>query len=92
MNRTALDQTAAPPGSARSPDERSQQFVAVEGGPETTSASTLLVAAYGVMWVLLFGFVASSIRRQRRLEQRIADLEGALRTATERNPNRSGGG
>jgi CcmD family protein len=74
------------PGSpAVAPADRSTQFVAVEGGAETTSAEALLVAAYIVMWALLLGFVLLSWRRQQRIEQRVGELEKAL-VAAEREP------
>ena len=68
-------QPAQKPGT---PEQRSQEFVPVEGGTETTSAETMLVVAYLVMWAILIGFVLSSWRRQRGIETRIADLERSL--------------
>lgn len=62
--------------------DRSTQFVAVEGGEETTSAEALLVSAYAVMWALLLLFVFMGWRRQRAIESRIGDLEKALAAAT----------
>jgi hypothetical protein len=60
------------------PSARSQQFVPVEGGGETTSAEALLVAAYLVMWALLLGFVGLGWRRQGRVETRLGELEKAV--------------
>lgn len=60
------------------PSDRSTEFVAVQGGGDTTSASTLLVSAYVGMWVILLGFVFLSYRRQTRVEARIGELEKAL--------------
>jgi CcmD family protein len=60
------------------PEERSQEFVAVQGGTETTSAATLLVAAYLFMWALLFGFIYLSWRKQHAINTRISRLEAAL--------------
>ena len=60
------------------PDERSTEFVAVQGGGDTTSASTLLVTAYVGMWVLLLAFIFLSYRRQAKVEARIGELEKAL--------------
>jgi len=60
------------------PGSRSTEFVAVQGGGETTSAASLLIAAYLVMWGLLFAFVFLSWRRQARVETRIAELEKAI--------------
>lgn len=66
---------------ASSSEGRSQQFVAVEGGTETTSAEAMLVAAYLVMWALLLLFVYLGWRRQRGIEGRLDDLEKELRAA-----------
>jgi hypothetical protein len=65
-------------GTLTDPSARSTEFVAVQGGGETTSAATLLVTAYIVMWALLLGFVFLSWRRQGRVETRLAELEKAL--------------
>lgn len=56
-------------------DGRSDKFVAVEGGPETMSGETLLVEAYAATWIILFGFVIMSWRRQARIDARVAELE-----------------
>jgi len=60
------------------PSARSQQFIPVEGGSETTSAEALLVAAYLVMWALLLAFVGLGWRRQGRVEARLGELEKAV--------------
>jgi len=60
------------------PSSRSTEFVAVQGGGETTSAASLLIAAYMLMWGLLFAFVLLSWRRQARVETRISELEKAI--------------
>ncbi|HLV22419.1 MAG TPA: CcmD family protein [Polyangiaceae bacterium] len=60
------------------PGDRSEQFVAVQGGGETTSAEALLVSAYIVIWLLLLGFVWLTWKRQRGIEARLGDLEKAL--------------
>jgi CcmD family protein len=67
-----------PSGTSQSPEDRRQEFVAVQGGKDTTSAQSLLVAAYLVMWVLLLGFVFLGWRRATRLEGRLNQLEKAL--------------
>lgn len=69
---------AQPDSATLSPSSRSTEFVAVEGGGETTSAASLLIAAYVVMWALLLGFVYLSWRRQARVETRISELEKAI--------------
>ena len=68
----------APSAQPATPANRSTEFVAVEGGKETTSAEALLVSAYVVMWAILFGFLWFGFRRQQKLETRLGDLEKAL--------------
>lgn len=65
-------------GTAKRPEDRSTEFVAVEGGKETASAGTLLVAAYLVMWALLLAFVWLGWRRGQQLATRLDSLEKAL--------------
>jgi hypothetical protein len=57
------------------PSSRSQEFVPVEGGGDTTSAELLLVIAYLVMWAVLLAFVGLGWRRQQKIETRLAELE-----------------
>jgi hypothetical protein len=77
------------PDSARTvaPSDRSTEFVAAQGGEETSSAEALLVAAYLVMWAILFGFLLLGWRRQRRVDARIAELEKALSKVEAKTPN-----
>ena len=70
-----MNQNTAAPAA---PQDRSTEFVAVEGGAETTSAGTLLIAAYAVMWALLAGFILLSWRRQQRIERRLGEIERTL--------------
>jgi len=67
---------AAPTATVES--QRSTAFVPVQGGHDTTSANTLLVAAYIVMWALLLAFIFLGWRRQQALESRVGDLERAV--------------
>jgi hypothetical protein len=62
------------------------QFVAVQGGTETTSAAEMLVIAYVLMWLLALLFVYMTWRRQGALDRRLSELEKALtaRAARER--------
>jgi CcmD family protein len=73
MTQTQPDST-----TLSDPSSRSTEFVAVQGGGETTSAASLLIAAYMVMWAVLLGFVFFSWRRQGRVETRISELEKAI--------------
>ncbi|MFO0569813.1 MAG: CcmD family protein [Polyangiaceae bacterium] len=68
----------APFATAKRPEDRSTEFVAVEGGRDTTSAGTLLVSAYMVIWVLLLGFLYLGWRRSQQIEARLTGLEKAL--------------
>jgi CcmD family protein len=71
-------ETSATLAPSASPEERSQEFKSVQGGADTTSAGTLLVVAYLVMWALLLGFILMSWRRQGALDGRLKQLERAL--------------
>lgn len=62
-------------------EDRSTEFVPVTGGQETTSAEALLLSAYIIMWALVFGFVWLSVRRQRKIDARLDDVERALQRA-----------
>jgi CcmD family protein len=73
-----MTQSQPDAGTLTDPSARSTEFVAVQGGGETTSAATLLVIAYLVMWALLLGFVFLSWRRQGRVETRLSELEKAI--------------
>jgi len=73
-----MTQSQPDSGTLADPSSRSTEFVAVQGGGDTTSAATLLVTAYLVMWALLLGFVFLSWRRQGRVETRISELEKAI--------------
>lgn len=63
------------------PQDRSQQFVAVTGGQDTTSAETLLVVAYIGMWLAIFAFVWLTRKKQSSLDGRLDTLEKALARA-----------
>ncbi len=54
------------------------EFVPVSGGSETTSASSMLVAAYMLLWVVLMLFVALSWKRQRATAARLEAIERSL--------------
>jgi hypothetical protein len=58
--------------------ERSTQFVPVEGGTETTSAATFLVAAYILMWLCVLGFILLTWRKTRNAQAQVERLEKAL--------------
>lgn len=68
-----------PAHTALTPEERSTEFVPVQGGSEGTSAEHLLVAAYLLMWAALVAFVLLTWRRQARIESRLGELQATLR-------------
>ncbi len=80
-----MTQTPSDSGTLTDPSARSTEFVPVTGGGETTSAASLLITAYLVMWALLLGFVLMSWRRQGRVETRISELEKALSTGSSKS-------
>jgi CcmD family protein len=55
------------------------EFAPVSGGTDTTSAEALLVIAYIALWLLFFGFLVMTHRRQRGLDQKLDQLEQALK-------------
>jgi hypothetical protein len=73
-----------PPHTALTPEERSTEFVPVQGGTEGTSAEHLLVAAYLLMWAVLVLFVFLTWRRQTRIDARLGELHATLRRTTPR--------
>lgn len=82
-----LQAPPAPTGTSQAADDRSQAFRPVQGGQELQSGERLLVIAYMAIWLCVVVLVILSFRRQARLDQRIAALEGALsRTRDVRPP------
>jgi CcmD family protein len=79
--------TPAPSATTQAtPDDRASGFSAVEGGAETRSGAVLLVEAYAAIWLILFGFIWLTYRRQRKLDARIGDLEIALQKVRKESP------
>jgi CcmD family protein len=82
--QTAAISSAAPttvPGPAPSnaaPSDRAATFQAVEGGGEHTPGGPLLVSAYALIWVLLFGWLVTIWRKQNAISARIAELDKIL--------------
>jgi hypothetical protein len=73
---TAAQDTPTP---SKAPEDRSTEFVAVQGGNDGTSAEVFLVAAYLLMWAALLAFVFMTWKKQGTLEKRIAKLDETLR-------------
>jgi CcmD family protein len=67
--------------SLQTPTKTPSEFVPVEGGSDTTSAESLLIIAYAAMWLLFFGFLAMTYRRQKALTEKVDRLEQALKRA-----------
>jgi hypothetical protein len=63
----------------KTPEDRSTEFVAVQGGNDGTSAEGLLVAAYLLMWAALLTFVFVTWRKQGALEKRVEKLDRDVR-------------
>jgi hypothetical protein len=74
----------AEPQTLHTPQDRSTEFVPVQGGSDSTSAEGLLVAAYLLMWAALLGFLWLTWKRQNRIEERLTTLDAALRRASEK--------
>jgi len=92
--RTLLAAQAAPPASTGTPstEDRSQSFRAVQGGGEMQSGEKLLVEAYAVIWLIVFGMVLLSWRRQRQIDRRIDSLDASLRKARAQEGEGKGAG
>lgn len=61
--------------------DRSAEFQPVQGGTESSSAGGLLTAAYILMWLAVFVFVWLTAKRVKTLDQRLNDLDVALKKA-----------
>ncbi len=93
--RSHLDTSpAAPAATNPSADDRSQSFRAVQGGGEMQSGEKLLVEAYAALWLILFGLVFISWRRQKAIDARVVTLESELAKvrAAPGGASRKGGG
>jgi hypothetical protein len=74
------------PTTTGAPSDRATEFVPDQGGNDNTSASTLLVSAYLVMWAILLGVILLTWRRQARIDARLKDLERTLADAEKAAP------
>ncbi|MCC6524755.1 MAG: CcmD family protein [Polyangiaceae bacterium] len=79
---TASEVTApVPSGSASAvddPDARNESYRPVAGGGNTRSGELLLIEAYAVIWLVVFGVLWLSLRRHKQLAARIDKLEADL--------------
>lgn len=81
---TAYADVAPVPEPAPTDDAlgRSTEFRAMTGpATESVPGGTLLVAAYGVVWLLLFGYALRLGAMSRETRERLAALEKALEKA-----------
>jgi hypothetical protein len=74
MNSFLLD--VRPPNTE--PEDRSTTFQPVTGGTEQRDGMKLMVTAYALVWAVLLGWVLMVWLRQRFLDERIRELEGAI--------------
>ena len=79
-------------GAGSSAEDRATTFQAVAGNePQHYSGEVLLVSAYALVWTILLGWVAFVWRRQRGLDERLADLERVLQPSRPGSSNGRGG-
>jgi hypothetical protein len=67
-----------PPASSSSPDGRSTEFRPVDGSTQLQSGEKLLVQGYAAIWLIAFALVLFSWSRVRKIDDRLAALEGAV--------------
>jgi hypothetical protein len=66
-------------GTEAAPEGRRSEFVAVTGEEaQQTSATGLVVAAYGLFWLFALALVWVTFRGQERLRARVESLESKL--------------
>lgn len=76
----AAQLSAQDSGATSAAEDRAQSFQAVSGGvKEDVAGGPLMLAAYAVVWITLFGYVWRIHRLQRGVE---ANLERLERTVT----------
>lgn len=82
---SAVAQDAADEGTG----DRATAFQAVEGAvKEDVPGGPLLVAAYGLIWLLVFGYLVRLVRLQSRTEAEVARLDKALADSDRGSPKR----
>ncbi|MBI4950567.1 MAG: CcmD family protein [Myxococcales bacterium] len=93
---TASEATAPGPSASASaaddPDARNESYRPVAGGGNTRSGELLLVEAYAVIWLVVFGVLWLSLRRHKQLAARIDKLEADLGRARAAGAGEGGGG
>jgi hypothetical protein len=66
------------------PDDRAAEFRAVTDG-QTTSGENLLVAAYVVLWMIVFFWIFRVWRGQEKLAEKLVALDAAVERATKKS-------
>jgi hypothetical protein len=67
------------PTAAGTPDDRSMQFVPVQGGSEPANdAGAFMAYAYVLMWLATVLFILHTWRKTRGIQQRIDELHKAV--------------
>jgi CcmD family protein len=68
---------------ATSPNDRAQTFEAVTGPvKEDIAGGPLMLWAYAVVWIVVFGYVLRLVRLHRGVEESLARVERAVAAAT----------
>ncbi|HEU4583167.1 MAG TPA: hypothetical protein VFS67_33130 [Polyangiaceae bacterium] len=74
-----MNSSQSPSGTVGTPQDRSTQFVPVQGGgPQTGDAGAFMVAAYILMWLATVLFILHTWRKTKGIQQRIDELHKAV--------------
>jgi CcmD family protein len=79
----AKDEPAADGKPRAASDERAASFEAVSGAvKEDIAGGPLMLAAYAVVWLAVFGYVFRLVRMHRSIEDELSRVERAIETAS----------
>jgi CcmD family protein len=81
MAQTTTSQPTPPAAGSATTSPPPTEFVPVQGGGTSASGEFLMVVAYIAIWLIAFAFIVTTWLKQRRLDGRIAQLEGDLARA-----------
>ena len=74
-----MNSSQSPTATVGTPQDRSTQFVPVQGGSaQTSDAGTFMVAAYVLMWLATVLFILHTWRKTRGIQQRMDELHKAV--------------
>jgi hypothetical protein len=74
-----MNSSQSPTATVGTPQDRSTQFVPVEGGSASTNdAGAFMVAAYVLMWLATVLFILHTWRKTKGIQQRIDELHKAV--------------